>query len=125
MTETPTVETMTAEVRVITIGAKRLTLSMYRQLDCRRFDTITVFGRVHAGVKVDDPWGYPEVPALELIGRDNRGNLVRSFVYSLDLPPRRYRAPEDSTPADREAARLKWDALVLELRRLPLIVLGR
>ena len=126
MTHTPAVETMTAEVRVITIGAQRLTLSMYKQLDWHRFDAVTLFGRVRAYLPRRDEFGDRLPPAdLELIGRDAAGNLVRSHVGVASYPPRSYMPPREAPQAERDAAVLRWETLMAELRRLPLIVLGR
>lgn len=122
-TTTPSIDTMTAEVRVLTIDAKRLTISMYRQLDARGFRGIELFGRVRSGMKVEDGWGYKEEPEIELIGRDSDGQLVRSYVRTPQLPPRSLTDITDS--GEKRAAIARWKDEMDDLRRLPLIVLGR
>lgn len=124
---TTTVETMTAEVHVLTIGTSRLTASTYKQLDVCAIRDMEVFGRVRSGLKIEDGWGYKDEPDLELVGRDADGRLVRSFVRQGHLPPRRLADIADR--AERVAEFEKWrtakDQAMAELRSLPLIVLGR
>lgn len=49
-TNTATVETLTAEVRVLMVGSRQITLSVARQLDkVDLLDMTTVFGRVRVG----------------------------------------------------------------------------
>lgn len=45
--QTATVEALTAEVRVLMVGNRQVTLSVYRQLDWLRHDRIVPFGRVN------------------------------------------------------------------------------
>lgn len=49
MTKTATVEVLTAEVRVLMVGSRQVTLSVYRQLDCVPVGDIEPFGRVNDG----------------------------------------------------------------------------
>jgi hypothetical protein len=44
-----TVETLTAEVRVLMVGSRQVTLSVFRQLDWIDYDEIEPFGRVNEG----------------------------------------------------------------------------
>jgi hypothetical protein len=41
---TATVETLTAEVRVLMVGSRQVTMSMFKQLDFRPVGEIDVFG---------------------------------------------------------------------------------
>lgn len=45
-TNTATIETLTAEVRVLMVGSRQVTLSVARQLDRVKIDEISPFGRV-------------------------------------------------------------------------------
>ena len=54
----PTVEVQTAEVRVLQVGRRQVTLSMVRQLDWANPADVEPFGRVRTG---DKPPGRPEV----------------------------------------------------------------
>lgn len=46
---TATVETLVAEVRVLMVGSRQVTLSVARQLDYAKLEDIDPFGRVHLG----------------------------------------------------------------------------
>lgn len=96
MTDTATVETLTAEVRVLMVGNRQITLSVYRQLD--EFDpycwpiegNFTAFGRVNSGTKYDSfdrklrPCKREAI--CEFIGRDeNDGSLKRLVVLPFDM----------------------------------------
>lgn len=72
MPETATVEVLTAEVRVLMVGSRQVTLSVYNQLDCVPPDAIEPFGRV---CPKDSLWR-----SIEVVGRDERGTLARSWV---------------------------------------------
>lgn len=51
MSETATVEVLTAEVRVLMVGSRQVTLSVARQLDDVSPDEIEPFGRIRLGRK--------------------------------------------------------------------------
>lgn len=72
-----TVKTLTAEVRVLMVGSRQVTLSVYGQLDQVDYAEIEPFGRVN-------PRGEDDY--LCIVGRSKRdGTLVRSRVpYSSD-----------------------------------------
>lgn len=72
-TTTATVQTLTAEVRVLQVGSRQVTLSVYKQLDYKPHDDLELFGRVHA---------TKDLPPndIELVGRDSNGVLVRSWI---------------------------------------------
>ena len=104
--QTATIETLAAEVRVLMLGNRQVTLSVYRQLDWVNPAEIDPFGRVHAGDKwLDhDGWGRLAEPIahVALVGRAQAtGSLVRSRVSIRAYP----------------AAAAAWQAL-------PLIVLA-
>ncbi len=69
---TATVETLSAEVRVLMVGNRQITLSVYRQLDHRPADQIEMFGRVRADKNPS--------PTIELVGRAPDGSLVASTI---------------------------------------------
>jgi len=65
---TATVETLTAEVRVLMVGSRQVTLSVYNQLDLVPHARVEPFGRVN-----------PKEGGLWVVGRDSlTGTLVRS-----------------------------------------------
>jgi multidrug efflux pump subunit AcrA (membrane-fusion protein) len=72
-TKTATVETLTAEVRVLMVGSRQVTLSVYSQLDYADFENIEPFGRVRPK---DAQLDY-----IYLIGRHREtGTLTRSSI---------------------------------------------
>lgn len=62
------VEVLTAEVRVLHVGAHQVTLSVYRQLDWVPADEIEPFGRVQH---------EPGIGTIQVVG-SHRGQLARS-----------------------------------------------
>ena len=86
MTHTATVETLTAEVRVLMVGSRQVTLSVYRQLDRRPSDEVEPFGRV-SDRNDEAKYGCRSV---FVVGCDASGALVRSEHFVLtDSPYRR------------------------------------
>jgi hypothetical protein len=81
-----TVEVLTAEVRVLMVGSRQVTLSVYGQLDLVRPDHIEPFGRVSRKPHCRDAWDFgrrvsPDCPGdcVDVVGRSlNTGALVRS-----------------------------------------------
>lgn len=71
MTDTATVETLTAEVRVLMVGNRQVTLSVYRQLDKVDLMEIEPFGRVNDS-KQKGTW---------VVGKDPQGQLSRAYVH--------------------------------------------
>ena len=70
---TATVETITAEVRVLMVGNRQVTLSVYRQLDTVDLRLMSPFGRIN------DP--AQPAQAVWVVGRSVAdGTLVRSRV---------------------------------------------
>jgi hypothetical protein len=69
---TATVETLTAEVRVLMVGSRQVTLSVVRQLDIAKPDQIMPCGRVRAA----RDFGAGDI---EVVGSVN-GVLARSFA---------------------------------------------
>lgn len=91
---TATVEALTAEVRVLVVGNRQITQSVYKQLDYCDFPNFrTYFGRVRTnkpptmgigtGSSLSD---YREV--IEVVGVDHFGVLVRSCVMVPSLRDR-------------------------------------
>ncbi len=72
---TATIEVLTAEVRVLMVGRRQVTLSVYRQLDRVPFDKIEPFGRVRDR---DTTYG------IAIVGRAKDGILVRATVEPAD-----------------------------------------
>ena len=76
-TTSATVETLTAEVRVLMVGRRQVTLSVYRQLDTVEPDEIEPFGRVRDGQ--DLAYSLPHGEAVYVVGvHQKTGVLVRS-----------------------------------------------
>lgn len=103
---TATVETLTAEVRVLMVGNRQITLSIFKQLDAVHPDRLIPFGRVRSGAKYDTRYSAGRLADLELIGADEDGNLVKAVVINGDRVPNSKRA------------------FYAELQALPLIVLA-
>ena len=100
------VEVLTAEVRVLMVGSRQVTLSVYAQLDRAEPGQIEPFGRVRPGrAHCSDGWGgiSRECPrdCIDVVGRDATGALVRSCTGA----------------AGNAYCALRW-------RELPLIVLA-
>jgi hypothetical protein len=71
MAKTATVEVLTAEVRVLMVGSRQITRSVYRQLDWHDPRDMEVFGRVNEGDSGD----------VEIIGKlRSDGSLVRGLI---------------------------------------------
>lgn len=77
-TSTATVETLTAEVRVLVVGNRQITLSVAKQLDFVSLDELKVFGRVKLGGNAPDDL---------VIGSDLRGNLALARYQQFRLLP--------------------------------------
>lgn len=131
---TATIETLTAEVRVLMVGSRQVTLSVAKQLDRASFledapDAITPFGRVKTGAKVtlerlkpekarlsgsyydDDFETYKAEPYLEVIGRSNRERDCGALlIFEVALS-------KDADQPEDKAALAEWE-------KLPLIVLA-
>ncbi len=109
------VEVLTAEVRVLMVGSRQVTLSVYGQLDRVALHTMTPFGRVSVKRRSDpdDPWCQ-----IDVVGADRGGALVASHIS--------HRCYDDAyaDPAgflrDRELAEEAWATV----EDLPLIVLA-
>lgn len=122
MSTTATVETLTAEVRVLMVGNRQVTLSVYRQLDHVKVTRIEPFGRVNAADR--DKLG----DEINVVGRDTRdGVLVRSAISLISVPP--YFAQRPGTVGymgdDYYRERVEvWRSLYRAWTQLPLIVLA-
>jgi hypothetical protein len=80
------VEVLTAEVRVLIVGSRQVTLSVFRQLDGVKPEQIRPFGRVQAGTrKPDGAWHF-----IEVVGASPNGILVRSRTWTSQLHCRSY-----------------------------------
>lgn len=85
MTTTATVETLTAEVRVLVVGNRQVTLSVFKQLDWVPAVEMTPFGRVSSGRKRDSD---ARQDGVELVGVGDTGSLVQSAVWPVDWTQR-------------------------------------
>lgn len=109
------VDVLTAEVRVLMVGSRQVTLSVYNQLDRVALVAMTPFGRVSVKRQPDpdDPWDH-----VDLVGADGEGILVASWFarhrydHACADPGGRWR--------NAELAGQTWD----EVQALPLIVLA-
>lgn len=125
-TTTAIVETLTAEVRVLMVGSRQVTKSIYSQLDWISPYKIDPFGRVNAGTTGTDPYGYRESYDLEVVGRNPvDGTLVRAHMNRECRLPR----PDETLSWDEQRAvhsaqTARHQARFSELRQLHLIVLA-
>lgn len=71
-TTTATVETLTAEVRVMKVGSRQITSGVYDQLDVVAYGDITPFGRVRPK--------WAEGANIYVVGATSAGELCRSTV---------------------------------------------
>jgi hypothetical protein len=96
---TATVTALTAEVRVLMVGSRQVTLSVYRQLDTVPYELIEPLGRVR-----DSRDGI----GINVVGRRvDSGDLVRSALYVLETEYRESRNAKRSEAFDREVAELQ------------------
>ncbi|MGV0721550.1 hypothetical protein ABQF17_15010 [Mycolicibacterium elephantis] len=146
-TNTATVETLAAEVRVLMVGSRQVTLSVAKQLDrisCYSYgaDAIVPFGRVRTGRTVTlerelrgkperitrrhtNGWGdgkwyesYETTPRLEVIGRSKLPEHQGSLaIYEIDNF-------SDYVSSCNESERPEIKAEIAALEALPLIVLA-
>jgi hypothetical protein len=71
------VEVLTAEVRVLQVGSRQVTLSVCEQLDPVRPDHITPFGRVRRRPHCRDSGDDCPGDCVDVVGSDRAGTLVR------------------------------------------------
>jgi hypothetical protein len=126
-TQTATVQVLTAEVRVLHLGARQAAPGVYRQLDPVPWASLAPFGRVRdPAPRVSKSAGRCQT--VEVIGADRSGNLARCW---LDLPHDPVAQPGATGGdgylhdpggwyADQDEAAAVWDAA----NALPLIVLA-
>lgn len=72
-THSTKIDVLTAEVRVLMVGSRQVTLSVARQLDVVSPSAIKPFGRIR--MIRDAPTGY-----IQVIGSDIDDNLVSSWI---------------------------------------------
>lgn len=130
--ESATVEVLTAEVRVLMVGSRQITLSVARQLDDVDPEEMDPFGRITTGRK-----SGPRESVIEAIGSQDgvlvRANVSRERMTCRGNANRHYGSDGDQyLPCDREddhqlhhwlyyyPDRQMWD----EWQALPLIVLA-
>ena len=104
-TTTARVDVLTAEVRVLMVGSRQVTLSVYRQLDHAETADMTPFGRVNSGQAAED-W-------VELVGVSTRsvdaGALVRAAFRPSWWHAERARAWRDSAEDVRRQGKKVFD----------------
>jgi len=115
-TTTATVEVLTAEVRVLMVGSRQVTMSVYKQLDWVEPWELDPMGRV-------EPDSDGQV--VSILGRDIvDGCLVRALVRPGYRRPVThyggYSTPEPDPPVVADA----FDQIFREARNLPLIILA-
>ncbi len=84
---TATVETLTAEVRVLMVGNRQVTASVAKQLDHVALSELEIMGRVRietcstcgSGARFDR-FGFERGPAIHLIGVGPAGDLCLAAV---------------------------------------------
>lgn len=107
------VTTVTAEVRVLMVGSRQVTLSVFSQLDPVAPSQITPFGRVRGKGSSDD--------RTEVVGADRDGQLCRSWIYDDGFQVGHAGLGRLSTSEDLA---VKLFPLLQEWKALPLIVLA-
>lgn len=118
MSETATVEVLTAQVRVLMVGSRQVTLSVFNQLDPVKPAAIMPFGRVRGKLASSE--------RTEVVGADRiTGELCRSWIYLDETQGgypdgSKYFWPLHSNPELAKAVRHE----LAEWRELPLIVLA-
>lgn len=83
MTDTATVETLTAEVRVLMVGNRQITLSVARQLDTVKLADLEPFGRV----RLDKDRNELLPQEGRVIGRDKNTGSLALATYRLEVSP--------------------------------------
>jgi hypothetical protein len=110
MIDTATVMSLTAEVRVLMVGNRQVTLSVAKQLDCVPIEEIEPFGRVRRGHG-----------GQEVVGRHTATGALVVASYGLQsLHERHGRDAYMLTVEQRAECKALFDAL----DSLPLIVLA-
>jgi len=74
MSESASVEVLSAEVRVLKVGNGQITRSMYRQLDEATLERFEPFGRVK------DNKRKPKEGVLQLVGRDSKTAALVRYI---------------------------------------------
>lgn len=117
--EAATVQTLTAEVRVLMVGSRQITLSVFRQLDAVCSTAIRPFGRVKGQpVKHRSYPGYPGYQ-IDVVGAGRDGELCRSWLWREGF----WRGCNVSDPVATIADHCADDVWA-EYEDLPLIVLA-
>ena len=140
-----TVEVLTAEVRVLMVGSRQVTLSVARQLDQVEPDDIEPFGRIRSSSGPRPRLPFAAADQIEVVGADRHGTLVRSAAAIMryrcgDSPGRRVifngqqvlgrqcpdypRGRDGDGPCWRGHTWLDKPAVWWEWSELPLIVLA-
>ena len=111
---TATVETLVAEVRVLKVGSRQITLSVAKQLDEVPVFELEPFGRIHCGEHWADPVAHAAHDPIQLIGRHiTTGALVKAWAW----------VPKSSAIADPSDT-VSVDDYLNVYQPLPLIVLA-
>ena len=108
---TVTVEVLRAEVRVLMVGTRQLTLSVFRQLDFVPWEECGLMGRVQDPREKDSGWFF----AIGVSRAD--GSLVRTWL-------RKQAPPAGLIDEDGRNTLEDWAAAMAFYTNLPLIVLA-
>lgn len=106
-------EALTAEVRVLMVGSRQVTLSVFRQLD---IISVYSLGPLLGRVSDRPPGRHADAlgAGIWLIGRDPNGSLARAYAY-----------PESKAWLKPEMrSYLVADSVMGHLQRQPLVVLA-
>lgn len=108
------VNLLSAEVRTLMIGARQVTLTVWKQLDHAHPEKITPFGRVSPGRDYTDSW-MSYGPKIWIVGKDTvTWALVRSSLPLTDLGQREFlKENEDWTEKELKERVARWQALDL------------
>ncbi len=117
-TTAATVEVLTAEVRVLMVGSRQVTMSVFGQLDRVDPRDVEPFGRVRVRAHCREPFYGERVSAecpwdcLDVVGRE----FTTDRLVQVCLPRERCYRDQDA-----DAARLRY---LRQWQSLPLIVLA-
>jgi len=118
---TATVVTVVAEVRVLMVGSRQITRSVFRQLDVIPINEVQPMGRVNERCWPDQYHEFWVVGRHQTTGELVRGELVRSLQVELaKINGTPYRPPSEHDAMQS----VKYREWKVEYDELPLIVLA-
>ena len=96
------IDVLTAEVRVLMVGSRQITVSVARQLDQIEPGDIEPFGRVRTGARKPDS----AIDVVEVIGAARDGALARWRLPSCAISARAHTARANGAAGRRSATAL-------------------